>query len=99
MAKEVWTKLKSKSLNWKGCDTFGNVHDTVDWELHANCRLDISSSVKRNRSKLRQQKRESESASGSCEHDQDIISCPALKRLRSGTGQLPFQTISLVLSA
>ena len=33
MAKEAWTKLKSKSLNWKGCDTFGNVHDTVDWEL------------------------------------------------------------------
>lgn len=69
MAKEAWTKLKYKSLNWKGCDTFGNVHDTVDWELgpsgkylHANCRLDISSSVKLNRSKLRQQKRESESA-------------------------------------
>ena len=58
-----------------------------NWAPAANIcmliRLDISSSVKLNRSKLRQQKR----ASGStCEHDQDIISCPAPKRLRSGTG-------------
>ena len=51
MAKEAWTKLKSKSLT--GRAVIGNVHDTVDWELdpsgkylHANCRLDISSSVK-----------------------------------------------------
>ena len=70
ITKETWDKLKSKSLNWKGCDRFGNVHYTVDWELdpygkhmHISCRIDISSSEKLNRSKVRQQKRERESVS------------------------------------
>ena len=51
MNKEAWDKLKSKLLKWKGCDKFGNVYDTVDWELgpcgkhvHDSCRFDISSS-------------------------------------------------------
>ena len=53
MTHGAWEKLKLKSFNWKGCDRFGNVYDSVDWELgphgkhlHASCRLDISSSDK-----------------------------------------------------
>ncbi len=59
ITKEVWGKLKSKSLNWKGCDKFENVYDTVNWDLgpcgkyvHNNCRIDIASSQKLNRSKI-----------------------------------------------
>ena len=87
ITKEVWEKLKSKSLNWKGCDRFENVYDTVDWDLgpcgkyvHNNCRIDIASSQKLNRSKMRQQKWERESAShdnqtydSTHEHDQDFV--------------------------
>ena len=94
MTQGAWEKLKLKSLNWKGCDRFGNVYDSVDWEcgphgkhLHASCRLDISSSEKLKRSKLRQQKQDRESAfhEETCHHDPDFES-PALKRLRSSTG-------------
>jgi len=83
--------LKLKSLNWKGCDKFGN---DVDWELgphgkhlHASCRLDISSSDKLKRSKFRQQKQDRESAfhEETCHHDQNFES-PAPKHLRSSTG-------------
>lgn len=93
MNKETWDKLKSKSLNWKGCDRFGNVYDTVDLELgpcgkhvHTNCRFDISSSDKLNRSKMRQQKRERESVSedqtydSTCQHDQDLSSSAPKRR-------------------
>ncbi len=99
ITKEVWGKLISKYLNWKGCDKFENVYDTVDWDLgpcgkyvHNNCRIDIASSQKLNRSKMRQRKRERESAShdnqtydSTCEHDQEL-SLSAPKRLRSNTG-------------
>ena len=58
--------IKLKSLNWMGCDRFGNAYDSVDWELEphgkhlrASCRLN---SVKLKRSKLRQQKQDRESA-------------------------------------
>ena len=44
MTQGAWEKLKLKSLNWKGCDRFGNVYDSVDWylgphgkHLHASC--------------------------------------------------------------
>ena len=39
-------KLKLKSLNWKGCDRFGNVYDSVDWEHMANIciAVDLTSS-------------------------------------------------------
>ena len=48
MTQVACEKLKLKSLNWKGCDRFGN--DSVDWELrphgkrlHASCQLDQTS--------------------------------------------------------
>ena len=94
MTRGAWEKLKLKSLNWKGCDRFGNVYDSVDWELgpqgkhlHATCRLDISSSDKLKRSKVRQQKQDRESAfhEEACHHDLDFES-PTPKRLRSSTG-------------
>ena len=69
MTQGAWEKLKLKSLNWKGCDRFGNAYDSVDWELgphgkhlRASCRLDISNSDKLKKSKLRQQKQDRESA-------------------------------------
>ena len=72
MTQGAWEKLKLKSQNWNGCDRFGGVYDRfggvydrVEWELgphgkhlHASYRLDISSSNKLKRSKLRQQKQE-----------------------------------------
>ena len=87
-------KLKLKSLNWKGCDRFGNVYDSVDWELgphgkhlHTSCRLDISSSDKLKRSKLRQKKQDRGSSfhEASCRDEPDLESL-APKRLRSSTG-------------
>ena len=48
MTQGAWEKLKLKLLNWKGCDRFGNVCYSVDWELgphgkhlHASCRLKL----------------------------------------------------------
>ena len=89
ISKETWDKLKLKAFNCKGLDKFGNVYDTVDWEmgpcgkhLHSNCRFDISSSDKLNRSKTRQQKREGESASlvqtyaYTSQHDQVCLRLP-----------------------
>lgn len=90
MTPGAWEKLKLKSLNWKGCDRYGNVYDSVDWELgprghhmHTSCRVTISSSVKLNQSKVRQQKRDREEEM--CHHDVDLAS-PAPKSLRSSTG-------------
>ena len=44
MSQDAWEKLKLKSLNWNGCDMFGGVYDSVEWELgphgknlHASC--------------------------------------------------------------
>jgi len=37
MTQAAREKLKLKSLNWKGCDRFGNVYDSVDWELAKIC--------------------------------------------------------------
>ena len=93
MTQGAWEKLKLKSLNWKGCDRFGNVYDSVDWELgpygkhlHASCRLDISSSDKLKRSKLRQQKQEESSFHEEICHQEQDLESPAPKRLRSSTG-------------
>ena len=84
-------KMTEKSLNWS-CWTGRGVIDGVDWELgphgkhlHASCRLDISSSDKLKRSKLRQQKQDRKSEE-TCHHDPDFES-PALKRLRSSTAR------------
>lgn len=91
LSKEAWEKLRLKALNWKGLDRFGHVYDTVDWDLgpigkhmHANCRLDISSSDKLNRSKSRQQKREKDSESP--DHPECPDHQPATKRPRSNVG-------------
>ena len=91
MTQGAWEKLKLKSLNWKGCDRFGNVYDSVNWELgphgkhlHASCRLYISNSDKLMRSKLRQQKQSRESALH--EETNPGFESPAPKHLRSGTG-------------
>ena len=94
----AWDKIKCKALNWKGLDTFGNIYDSVDWELglrdkhvHSNCRVDISSSEKLSRSKTRQQKRErkspypDETSDSNCDCD-PTQSSTASKCLRSSVG-------------
>jgi hypothetical protein len=66
----------------------GSLDHNYGKHLHASCRLDISSSDKLKRSKLRQQKqdyRESAFHEETCHHDPDFES-PAPKRLRSSTG-------------
>ena len=66
MTQGACEKLKLKSLDWKGCDRFGNVYDSVDWEHMANIWMQAvdltSSSDKLKRFKLRQQKYDRESA-------------------------------------
>ena len=41
MTQGAWEKLKLKSLNWKGCDRFGNAYDSVDWELGPHAMANI----------------------------------------------------------
>lgn len=33
ISQERWDKLKSQSQSWRGLDKFGDVYDTVDWEI------------------------------------------------------------------
>ena len=103
MTQGAWEKLKLKSLNWKGCDRFGNVYDSVDWELgpygkhlHASCRLDISSSDKLKRSKLRQQKQEELSFHEEICHQEQDLESPAPRHPRSSTGIVHNKNLCLV---
>ena len=65
-ASDKWTKIKEKSLLWKGLDKFGSVFDTINWDngpkglyIHSSCLISLSSSRK-----LEQLKKRSESLHG-----------------------------------
>ena len=60
---EAWEKLKETAFSWKGMDTFGNVHEEVDWEavpagiaFHKLCKTSMQNTRKLQQTKKRFEK-------------------------------------------
>ena len=97
-----WDSMKDKATKWKGLDTFGNVHCSVDWEkgpkghhMHRSCYASLSSKSRLSQAEQRQHKSEQslQERAEALDHESDpTLETRACKSLRSSTGPLHEKT-------